>query len=182
MSSNQGLESSITELTAQPQTHVYFIRHGIAAERGTYSDDDQRPLIEKGIRKTEKVAQRLVELGLSFDTLLTSPLVRAIQTAEILCEANLAESYQVFEPLAPDGKLQDWLTWLGLWQSIGSTSLALVGHEPDLSQWAQQLVQGHVDYRWVLKKAGIIGVTVPIAAGAVGYSHLCWLAPPRFLL
>lgn len=182
MSSSKGSASSITELTAKPQTHVYFIRHGIAAERGTYSDDDQRPLVEKGIRKTENVAQRLVELGLYFDTLLTSPLVRAIQTAEILCEANLAESYQVFEPLAPDGKLQDWLTWLGQWQSIVPASLALVGHEPDLSQWAQQLVQGHIDNRWGLKKAGIIGVTVPKAAEAVGYSHLFWLAPPRFLL
>ena len=163
-------------------TQVYFIRHGIAAERGTYLDDDQRPLIKKGIRKTEKIAQRLLTLGLRFDRLLTSPLVRAVQTAEILCQAGLTQDYQVFKPLAPNGSLQDWLDWLGALQSVALTNLALVGHEPDLSQWAQQLVQGSIEHRWVLKKAGIVGITVPEAQIAIGRSQLFWLAPPRFIL
>ena len=182
MTSSSGIGNTVATMTARSQTQVYFIRHGIAAERGDYLDDNQRPLITKGIRKTEKVAQRFVDLGLSFDTLLTSPLVRAIQTAEILCQAKLANSYEVFEPLAPDGKLQDWLTWLEQWQSKTPAGLALVGHEPNLSQWAQQLVQGSTNDHWTLKKAGIIGVTVPEAASAVGHSQLFWLAPPRFLL
>ncbi|ESA33519.1 phosphohistidine [Leptolyngbya sp. Heron Island J] len=163
-------------------TTVYFIRHGIAAERGTYLDDNQRPLIEKGIRKTEKTAQRLLTLRLRFDMLLTSPLVRAVQTAEIFCQAGLTQNYQVFKPLAPNGSVQDWLDWLGAWQSVDPMSLALVGHEPDLSQWAQLLVQGSIDNRWVLKKAGIIGVTVPAARSALGHSQLFWLAPPRLML
>ena len=54
-------------------TQVYFIRHGIAAERSTYADDAQRPLVEKGMRTTRTVAKRLADLGLPFDTLLTSP-------------------------------------------------------------------------------------------------------------
>lgn len=163
-------------------TAVYFIRHGIAAERGTYLDDDQRPLIEKGIHKTEKIAQRLLNLGLRFDILLTSPLVRAVQTAEVLCQAGLTQDYQIFQPLAPNGSIQDWLDWLSVRQSADLINLALIGHEPDLSQWAQLLVQGSIDNRWVLKKAGIIGVTLPVAKNAIGHSQLFWLAPPRLML
>jgi phosphohistidine phosphatase len=158
------------------------MRHGIAAERGTYLDDDQRPLVTKGIHKTETIAQRLVSLGLHFDTLLTSPLIRATQTAEILYQANLVPDYQVFQPLAPNGHLHDWLNWLMAWQSPDHQTLALVGHEPDLSQWAQQLVEGCINNRWTLKKAGIIGITVPEAKTAIGQSELFWLAPPRFIL
>lgn len=163
-------------------TQVYLIRHGIAVERGSYPDDGQRPLVEKGLRKTEKIAQRLLTLGLQFDTLLTSPLVRAIQTAELLCAAGLAQDYQIFNPLSPEGNLQDWLVWLGTWESLKHQTLAMVGHEPDLSQWAQQLVQGRISARWVLKKAGIIGISVPDARHAIGQSELFWLAPPRLIL
>ncbi|MEM8612020.1 MAG: phosphohistidine phosphatase SixA [Cyanobacteria bacterium P01_H01_bin.105] len=167
-------------------TQVYFIRHGISVERGTYLDDTQRPLTEKGLYKTQKIAQRLVTLGLRFDSLLTSPLVRAVQTAEILCQADLVTAYERFNALAPDGKLHDWLTWLSTWQSSERTTLAVVGHEPDLSQWAQQLVQGESNDRWVLKKAGIIGLNIPEvnseAANVIGHSQLFWLAPPRLIL
>lgn len=169
-------------LTVNYPAQVYLIRHGIAAERGTYTEDDQRPLVDKGIRKTEKVAQRLVELGLQFDGLLTSPLVRATQTAEILCRVGVATDYQVFQPLAPGGSLSAWLAWLTTWLSPERQSVALVGHEPDLSQWAQLLVQGAADDRWVLKKAGIIGINILAHTSPVGSSQLVWLAPPRFIL
>ncbi|MEO0352865.1 MAG: phosphohistidine phosphatase SixA [Cyanobacteria bacterium P01_A01_bin.15] len=162
-------------------TQVYFIRHGIAAERGTYVNDAQRPLIQKGLLKTKQVAQRLAALDLYFDTLLSSPLVRAVQTAELLCQADLATAFQVFEPLAPGGNLQDWLDWLGE-RSLGHETVALVGHAPDLSEWAQQLVQGGHDAQWVLKKAGIIGVSLSDPQNAIGHSQLFWLAPPRFMV
>ena len=162
-------------------TQVYFIRHGIAAERGTYEDDDQRPLVEKGILKTYKVAQRLASLKLHFDTLLASPLVRAVQTAEIICNTGLANDYQIFLPLAPDGNIHDWLDWLSNYQTAYQT-IALVGHEPALSSWAQQLVYGNSNHQWILKKAGIIGIDVTDTKQALGKSHLFWLAPPRFIL
>ena len=179
-------QSDTGSKTASPTINypaqVYFIRHGIAAERGTSADDDQRPLVNKGIRKTEKIAQRLVELGLQFDGLLTSPLVRAVQTAEILCRAGAATDYQIFQPLAPEGRLCAWLAWLADWLSPECQSIALVGHEPELSQWAQLLVQGTADDRWVLKKAGIIGIDIPAYTAPIGASQLVWLAPPRFIV
>lgn len=178
-------------------TEVYFIRHGIAVDRALGEDDEGRSLTPKGIAKTQLIAQRLSDLNLQFDTLLTSPLVRAQQTAEILHSAGLVAQIQEFLPLRPGGQLADWLTWLGEWRwaiaqpnhtnaelpkNSVNPSVALIGHEPDLSQWAQQLVCGQRQDNWTLKKAGIIGLQVPAADRAVGESQLFWLSSPRFLL
>lgn len=170
-------------MTSFPQTELYLIRHGIAAERGTYLNDGDRPLTEKGRIRTIQMAQRLQELGWQVDTLISSPLVHAQQTAEILVAEGRASAYETMALLAPAGSLQTWLGWLALWQKQHPQGkLALVGHEPDLSQWAQQLVQGATHDRWVLKKAGIIGVIVPEARRAIAQSELFWLVPPRLFL
>ncbi len=163
-------------------TTVYLIRHGIAAERGTYTRDEDRPLIPSGIERTKRVAQRLNAIGIHCSLALSSPLVRAHQTAEILYQAGVAGQVKTFEPLSPGGDLQLWLHWLERWQiQPDKPSLALVGHEPDLTTWAQQLV-GAVGSEWQLKKAGVIGLQLPAAPEAVGHSTLFWLAPPRLLL
>jgi phosphohistidine phosphatase len=170
-------------MDSSPQTELYFIRHGIAAERGTYNNDDERPLTEKGQMRTKAVAHRLVELGCRVDLILSSPLVRAQQTTFILLEAGMAPKSETAEVLAPPGQLANWLPWLAQWQIEHPVSrLALVGHEPNLSEWAQQLVTGHHRDRWQLKKAGVIGVQVPEAATAIAHSELFWLTPPRLLL
>ncbi|MEO0532274.1 MAG: phosphohistidine phosphatase SixA [Cyanobacteria bacterium P01_A01_bin.123] len=163
-------------------TELYLIRHGIAAERGTYDNDCDRPLTAKGDVKTHQIAERLKALGLNFETLLTSPLVRARQTADILSAVGLSAAVDVCDHLAPNGNFAAWLTWLASWQQTGQSRLALIGHEPDLSRWAQILVEGQISDRWVLKKAGVIGLQVPEARQARGQSQLVWLSPPRFLL
>ena len=50
---------------------LYLIRHGIAAEREEYNQDEERPLTENGKQKTKKVAQRFQEIGVHFDLILT---------------------------------------------------------------------------------------------------------------
>ena len=159
-----------------------MIRHGIAAERGTYSQDDERPLTQEGQQKTRQVAQRLHELKLRFDLILTSPLVRAQQTAEILQTVGLSAAVDISSHLAPDGRLEDWLNWLQGWQATGGSCLALVGHEPDLSSWAETLLWGQSRDKFILKKAGVIGLTLPTTGSPIGNSQLFWLAPPRLLL
>ncbi len=169
-------------------TQTYFIRHGIAVDRSSERTDEARFLTPKGIDKTQQVAQRLLDQGLQFDALLTSPLVRAQQTAEILHSVGLSAQIEEFLPLSPGGDLSGWLSWLKNWQQAypERQSVALVGHEPKLSQWAQQLVTGAnsppQSRQWILKKAGVIGLQVPAADRAVGQSQLFWLSPPRFLL
>ena len=171
-------------------TQLYLIRHGIAVDRHPQQEDIQRPLTAKGRDRTTQVAQRLKGLGLHFDTLLSSPLVRAYETAEILVFQGLAPYYTRHDALAPEGHLSTWLPWLEAWQAQHPQgSLALVGHEPDLTQWAQRLVSGawargpeSPPETWQLKKAGVIGLHLPAAATALGGSTLFWLTPPRLLL
>jgi broad specificity phosphatase PhoE len=69
-------------------TTLYLIRHGLAVDREPDQPDADRPLTSAGIQKTRQVAARLVASGLSCDWLLTSPLVRAYQTAQILVESR----------------------------------------------------------------------------------------------
>ena len=163
-------------------TNVYFIRHGIAGDAENYATDAERPLTEIGDRKTHKIAQKLKQLGLHFDLILTSPLVRANQTAKILQANKLSSKVEEFTPLAPDGNINLWLQWLETWQPQGNRELALVGHQPDLSNWAEILIWGETKQVLILKKAGVIGVSLPEIGSPVGQSQMFWLTPPKFLL
>src|SRR5438105_14345375 len=70
------------------QFELYLIRHGLAAERGeAYPDDSKRPLTSRGIQRLKREAKALNALDVSFDVILTSPLVRTRQTAEALASA-----------------------------------------------------------------------------------------------
>jgi phosphohistidine phosphatase len=162
---------------------VYLIRHGIAAERGTYDRDELRPLTDKGRKKTTEVAKKLHSIGLRFDSILTSPLVRAYQTAEILVQVGLGQHLEKFAPLAPDGNIQDWLSWQAQWERTHQNSkIVLVGHQPDLGNWAELLVWGSVKEKLVVKKAGVIGLQVPEGVTPVGQSELFLLASPKWLI
>jgi phosphohistidine phosphatase len=160
---------------------LYLIRHGLAGEQGTYPNDDERPLTMEGQHKTKQVAKRLVEFDLQFDLMLTSPLVRARQTAEILIDAGLGHQLQESIDLA-SGDLDSWLTWLKSWEPGNLRRLALVGHEPSLSEWAESLIFGRSVGVFQLKKAGIIGLSLPDQIDPVGQSTVFWLTPPRFLI
>ncbi len=72
--------------------------------------------------------------------------------------------------------------WFNAWQCSGQVALALVGHQPDLCQWAEFLIWGESRQVLELKKAGVIGLTVPNQVSPVGNSCLFWLTPPRLLL
>ena len=162
---------------------VYLIRHGIAAERGTYADDEQRPLTDRGIKKTAKVAQRLLDLDITFDLILTSPLIRAYQTAEILQRSSLSPNIEVFAPLKPKGKIEDWLEWLRTWQiDRPSGNLALVGHQPDLGNWIEMLVWGTIKEQIVVKKAGVVGLQLPSTDTPIARSTLFLLTSPKWLI
>lgn len=162
---------------------IYLIRHGIAQERCLEVPDGDRQLTKKGIEKTEKVAQRLQNLGVEFDLILSSPLVRAQQTAQILLARGLAPHLETFHPLGPGEDVG-----LGIQQLVqdyrhrSHRCLALVGHQPDLGHWAEYLVFGALHNRINVKKAGIIGVKLPELAAQAGTGELFLLTPPRWLL
>jgi len=160
--------------------NLYLIRHGIAVERSENIDDFERSLTPEGSKKTRDIAQKLHKLGLKFDLLQTSPLLRARQTAEIFAH-TFSSTIEVSELLAPDGNFKHWIRWLLTLQEQGLTSLGIVGHEPDLSAWAELLVFGEIKGSLVLKKAGIIGITIPEVGLPIGNSLLFLLIPPKLL-
>ncbi len=163
---------------------LYLIRHGIAADREAYSNDEERPLTDKGRQKTGKVAKQLHKQGLHFDLILTSPLVRARETATILQDADLSSQVKEFTGLAPDGDINTWVSWLREWQqnATGDQCVALVGHQPDLGNWAETLVWGEAKEKLVLKKAGVIGLNIPESNTPIGQSELFLLISPKWLL
>ena len=162
--------------------HLYLIRHGIAAPSEESQSDSERPLTKEGDRKTRKIAQRLLELDIQFDLILTSPLLRAQQTAQILQTVGLSAQIERSNALAPSGEIDNWLEWYQQWQETGRRSLALVGHQPDLANWAETLLWGQTREALILKKAGIIGLLLPETGSPVGRSQMFWLTPPKFLL
>ncbi|MEI6430077.1 MAG: phosphohistidine phosphatase SixA [Pseudanabaena sp. ELA607] len=178
---------------------LYLIRHGIAAERDSYDDDTLRPLTPEGATKTRAVAQRLYQLGLRFGHFQVSPLVRAQQTAAIFNDvfshdgsgAAAAKSSLICETrseLAPEGNFDAWLTWFTQWhaQHIAADhkppSLGLIGHEPDLTSWAEALLWGEIRGVLALKKAGIIGLTLPTTPPYIGQGILFLLTPPKLII
>jgi len=167
-------------MTARVQ--LYLIRHGIAAEPEEYPTDAERPLTKEGASKTRKVAQRLYELEIQFDLILTSPLLRASQTAQILQTVGLSSQIEESPALAPSGDIQNWLEWYQQWRERGSHSLALVGHQPDLANWAETLLWGRTQDALILKKAGAIGLILPETGSPVGRSQMFCLLSPKFLL
>ncbi|WP_009633233.1 phosphohistidine phosphatase SixA [Synechocystis sp. PCC 7509] len=161
---------------------LYLIRHGIAQERNLTINDDDRTLTKVGQDKTKEVAKRLYNLGLHFDVILTSPLVRSLQTAEIFSFLQPKGELQVSTDLAPNGNIHAWLNWLEVQQYPSATKLALVGHQPNLGEWASMLVWGEAREALILKKAGIIGLNLPTMRSPIGNSQMFLLTPPKFLV
>lgn len=162
---------------------IYLIRHGIAVERGIYTNDSERPLTEKGKQKTAQVAEKLTQMGLKFDVIFTSPLIRALQTAQILQKSGLSDILETDLSLTPDENLQ---TWLNPWQksqyNAQGCQIALVGHQPNLGEWAEQLVWGKIQDKIILKKTGIIGLKLPVNTNPLGNSELFLLTSPKWLI
>ncbi len=168
--------------------YLYLIRHGIAVEPDPLAvdliaDEEARSLTKLGRKKVEQVAQRLEKLELTFDTIVTSPLIRARQTADILIDNQLSPKLENDDALKPMGNIQNWLTnWNARSDRHDISTLALVGHEPNLSQWAELWIFGEVCHRLVLKKSGIIGLKFPNEQLTMGTAQLCCSIPPKYLI
>ena len=162
---------------------VYLIRHGIAAERGTYNNEEQRPLIKKGVNRTTRVAESLLNRGLKLDLILTSPLVRAAQTADIFQQVGIAKKIETFTFLKPNRAIAEWLAWLEQYQpKHPEAKIALVGHQPDLGNWAEMLLWGTIQGQIEVKKAGVIGIKIPPIGTAIARSTLFLHTAPKWLI
>lgn len=141
--------------------NLYVMRHGIAvaAPGPGIRSDQERPLSPKGLKRMRRAANGILALKLSFDRILTSPLLRAQQTAQVIAEVFHAEDRIAEIPeLAPEGSVQKLLSSLAAYR--GAKCLLLVGHQPLLGHTALFLLSGGNGVEMDLKKGGICCIEV----------------------
>jgi len=161
--------------------NLIVIRHGQAGNPSDFAlrglGDDLRPLTTAGRRRMRQNARGLASLVESIDLVGHSPLVRAVETASIVANAFGAPLVEV-SALSPDGRRDEILRWLSS-QPMTAT-VALVGHEPTLSQLVAALTIGSDRAYFEFRKGGAARVLLrsQIAPGA---GELCWLLTPRQL-
>ncbi|MEZ5125561.1 MAG: phosphohistidine phosphatase SixA [Thermoleophilia bacterium] len=154
---------------------VYFLRHGKSAARETWKGDDaQRPLTEEGMELMRRQAATMNRLGIQPDLIVTSPLTRARQTAEIVAVAlRKSSALEESECLARDFdsaclvKLMD--------AHPDAKCMMVVGHEPDFSQTVSKLLGGG---RIQLKKGGLATVDIVERVGDMVFGVLVSLLTP----
>src|SRR5436309_4053788 len=159
-------------------TELYLIRHGLAAERGKdWPDDSKRPLTPEGIARLRKEARGLNAVGVTFDQIVTSPLIRARQTADVFSEELKSRPPIVTaDALAPAGTppavVQE------IMKHVRKERLALVGHEPNLGELAAQLIGLRTPLEF--KKGGICRIDFDMLPPK-GTGRLHWFVGAKIL-
>jgi phosphohistidine phosphatase len=155
---------------------ILVIRHAIALDRVEAAQmsvaDAERPLTKDGWRKMREIVEGLQPWVPELDIIATSPWLRALQTAEIIAGAYDKAKVKETELLLPGASHQDLLTWLDHFPE--KKQLAIVGHEPDLSNWAGWALSGKNVAYFSLKKGGACLIEFEDRFEA-GHGRLAWL-------
>ncbi len=157
---------------------LYLIRHGVAEPRGEkWPDDGKRPLTEGGMTRLRKEVRGLSRLGVALDVVLTSPLVRTRQTAEIVATLCDPRPHVVnVDALAPGATLAALASELQ--KHARRDAIAIVGHEPDLGEIAARLIGSR--HRLDFKKGAVCRIEVESLPPA-GPGTLRWFLTPKIL-
>jgi phosphohistidine phosphatase len=160
--------------------NLYILRHAIAVEHGTpgYENDAARPLTPEGERKLGRIAKAMRRLDLDLDLILTSPYVRARQTAEAVAEVlKLQKKIEFTDSLTPGGDSRALIEQIQRYQPAAE-NIVLVGHEPYLSGLISLLMAGQEGFGVVLKKGGLCKLVVDhLKHGRC--AELAWLLTPK---
>lgn len=162
--------------------NLYLMRHGIAAAKDDASvkHDGERPLTDKGSKRMRKAAKGVSRLGIPFDGVLTSPLLRARQTAEIVARTlGIEDRLEEISGLAPESTVEHLL--FGLTRYQDREHLLVVGHEPLLSSFAVYLLGGQKSIHLALefKKGCLCRIAAELSAANPAKLH--WLLTPKQL-
>ena len=159
---------------------IYVVRHGIAIEREDPKcpPDPERYLTEEGIEKTKRVAAAIAGLSETPDLLLSSPYVRATQTAEIFADAldYPQQKIQRTDLLLPGAEPS--LLFRELAKDKNSSAIFLFGHAPQLDDVIATAL-GSKHHVTSLKKAGVALIELKRVSPPSG--QLVWLATPKIL-
>jgi phosphohistidine phosphatase len=158
---------------------LLVVRHADAGDQREFAKtgkaDDQRPLSTKGHRQMTEVSEALVKLVPEITRVVSSPYVRAVQTAGYVRSAYSVDKEITTEKLEPDVAPEQFAEWLRDHPMRGVT--VIVGHEPQLSTFVTWLLAGSRDSRVHMRKAGacLLRLDDKIRAGE---SELEWLMGP----
>jgi phosphohistidine phosphatase len=160
---------------------LLIVRHAIAIERGdpAWLNDDERPLTPEGIHKFRAAARGLKAMGAKPGRILTSPLVRARQTAEIVRDALAGDlDLDISKHLAPGG---DYAALIREAAALDAECVAVVGHEPHLSGLVSYALVGDGRRAGILLKKGAAALVSFDGPAAAGAGTLQWLLQPGAL-
>lgn len=160
---------------------LILVRHAIAAQRDASQDQDDaaRPLTPPGIRRFRRAALGFAQLQIAVDETWTSPLLRAVQTAELLVQAMIRPcGVRVVSELEPGGSFDALLTRLS--GATNLTSVALVGHEPYLGDFTTYLMTGSRFGAVRFKKGAMAGISLDSFEPPIR-GQLQWLLAPKQL-
>jgi len=157
---------------------LYLIRHGVAEERGeAWPDDTKRPLSEAGMTRMRKSMRGLARMDVAIDIILTSPLVRTKQTAEIVAGGlDPRPAIVAVDSLAPGGTHAAILA--DLEKHGRKTRIGIVGHEPGIGELAARLIGSR--HAVEFKKGAICRIDVDELPPS-GPGDLRWFMPPKLL-
>jgi phosphohistidine phosphatase len=154
---------------------LYLLRHADAGDPMTWAGDDaDRPLSEKGRRQAKRLGSLLAGIKLRPDLILTSPKLRAADTAKIVGRAVSVKPTKD-DRLAVSIELRDLASLLA--GNARARRVVLVGHDPDLSTLASSLTGAAIE----LKKGAIARIDLGAGGPKAGGGSLRWLVPPSLL-
>jgi phosphohistidine phosphatase len=158
---------------------LYLIRHGIAESRSeAWPDDSKRPLTDQGMSRLRRSARSLARLDVTVDVVLTSPLVRTRQTAEIVAAAFSPRPAVVnIDALAPGGTPSAFAGELE--KHSRRPHIFIVGHEPGIGELAAWLVG--MRHPIEFKKGAVCRIDVDSLPPRGGAGNLRWLLQPKLL-
>ena len=161
---------------------LYFLRHAMAAEPGSIavSHDSERPLTLEGVEKMEASVEGMRRMGVSLDHLISSPYLRASETARIVAD-GLGFSGQVrfTDVLTPQATFKDFFKLLREFKP--DNKVLFVGHLPSIGEFVSNLISGKNRVAMDYKKGGLCRVDMPemIEHGVLG--ELKWFLTPKQL-
>jgi phosphohistidine phosphatase len=157
---------------------LFLIRHAKAADGALYRDDGERPLTADGRRAARDVGESLARHGVQLDAVWSSPLVRAVETAELIAVATQFDGGLTIEAaMRPDGSYKQ--LWRDVLDRVADGALqqpvALVGHEPSIGHFLSRFLQ-HKGL--TMSKGAVARLTVTTAEEP---ARLVWTLSPKRL-
>jgi phosphohistidine phosphatase len=148
--------------------YLYFLRHGAADWPDWDRPDDERPVTKKGKKEIKKLAKFLIRLDVDLDEIVTSPLPRAVQTAEIIAKrySLMAHEDDGLKPGFNRGDLEKLL------KNREDLALMIAGHDPDFTNVISSITGADLK----LSKGGVALVDLDPSSMK---GKLLWLFPPR---